>query len=190
MKPAPASPLTAVIRRLSSSRFNYYFGYVANITLVIWLVSQGVAGGRSQLTIDAWFGSAAAGFVIWTLSEYFLHKWLYHDVPSPLQLGHRLHHDEPMALLGVPWWLTSIVLVALYKGLAAEFNPALTGAVMGFTWLGYIGYCAMHHWLHHARWQWKWFVSMRRHHLLHHAKDNVNWGITTDLWDRVFRTKA
>jgi hypothetical protein len=190
MKPAPATPLTAFIRRLSSSRFNYYFGYVANISLVVWLASRAMAGGQSQLSAAGWAGALLTGFVIWTLSEYFLHKWLYHDVPSPLQVGHRLHHDEPMALLGVPWWLTSIILVLVFRGLASVFNPALTGAIMAFTWLGYIGYCAMHHWLHHARWQWKWFVALRRHHLLHHAKDNVNWGITTDLWDRVFRTKA
>ena len=179
--------MDGLIRRLSSSKFNYYFGYVANFTIVFWLLSRAALGGLSPAM---WAVTAVSGFLLWTLSEYFLHKWLYHDVPSPLQAGHRMHHDEPMALLGVPWWLTSIILVGLYFGLAKYFNPAITGAEMGFVWLGYIGYCAMHHWLHHARWNFAWFVSLRRHHLLHHAKDNVNWGITTDLWDRVFQTKV
>ena len=178
------------IRRLSSSRFNYYFGYVANFSLVFWLLSRAFVSGQASLSAGQWVVVIASGLLLWTLSEYVLHKWLYHDLPSPLQTGHRLHHDEPMALLGVPWWLTSIILVGIYYGLARVFDPAITGAEMAFVWLGYIGYCAMHHLLHHARWNFSWFVSLRRHHLLHHAKDNVNWGITTDLWDRGFRTKV
>ena len=104
--------------------------------------------------------------------------------------GHVLHHNEPMALLGVPWWLTAVIVVAVFYGLARVLNPAATGVVMAFTWLGYIGYCAMHHMIHHARWNNRLFLDLRRHHLLHHAKNDVNWGITTDLWDRVFRTKV
>ena len=34
---------------------------------------------------------------------------------------------------------------------------------------------------------WK---AIRKHHFVHHAKHDVNWGITCDLWDRVFRTKS
>ena len=178
------------IHKLSSSVFNYWFGYVSNILLVIWLSSRAVVGGVSQLSAEGWVAGIVGGLLLWTLMEYFLHKWLYHEVESPLRDGHVLHHNEPMALLGVPWWLTAVIVVAVYYGLARVLNPAVTGVVMAFTWLGYIGYCAMHHAIHHARWNNKWFIDLRRHHLLHHAKDNVNWGITTDLWDRVFRTKV
>lgn len=178
------------IRRLSSSVFNYWFGYVSNITLVTWLASRAFTGGASKLSAAQWASTIVGGLLLWTLLEYFLHKWLYHDIESPIRDGHFIHHDEPMALLGVPWYLTVVVIVAVYYGLSYIANPAITGAVMAFTWLGYIGYCAMHHALHHARWNNRWFMNLRRHHLLHHAKDNVNWGITTNLWDRVFRTKA
>ena len=178
------------IRRLSSSVFNYWFGYVSNISLVAWLASRAFAGGVSHLSIAQWGVSIVGGLLLWTLMEYMLHKWLYHEIASPIRDGHTIHHEEPMALLGVPWYVTAVVLVAVYYGLSYFLNPARTGTVMAFTWLGYIGYCAMHHLLHHARWNARWFVNLRRHHLLHHAKDNVNIGITTDLWDRVFRTKA
>ena len=178
------------IRRLSSSVFNYWFGYVSNILLVTWLASRAFSGGASLLSATQWAGTIVSGWLLWTLLEYFLHKWLYHDIGSPIRDGHTIHHDEPQALLGVPWYFTAVVIVAAYYGLSYITNPAITGAVMAFTWLGYIGYCAMHHALHHARWINRWFMNLRRHHLLHHAKDNVNWGITTDLWDRVFRTKA
>lgn len=189
MRSGTTTSSRSFIHRLSSSVFNYWFGYVSNILLVIWLGSRAVVGGAS-LSAAGWVAGIVGGLLLWTLLEYFLHKWLYHDIESPLREGHVLHHDAPTALLGVPWWLTAVVVVAVFYGLATFLDPAATGVVMAATWLGYIGYCAIHHLIHHARWTNRWFVDLRRHHLLHHAKDNVNWGITTDLWDRVFRTKV
>lgn len=178
------------VRKASSSVFNYWFGYVANITLVVWLGSRAFDGGISQLTLRQWTAYIVGGLFVWTLCEYVLHKIIYHEISSPLKIGHDLHHDEPRALLGVPWYLTGFILVLIYYGLAKAFSPAKTGVFMAFTWLGYIGYCFVHHSLHHFSWKNRWFVEARKHHLIHHAKNDVNWGIVTDFWDRVFRTKA
>ena len=191
MSPTPTpNPHSARIRELSSSVFNYWFGYVSNIAMVFWLTSRAFEGGQLQLSVTTFAAYAFGGLTMWTLGEYGLHKFLYHEVESPLKVGHDLHHSEPTSLLGVPWWMTAIAVVGLFYGFAAFFNPAITGVVMAFAWLGYIGYCFIHHSLHHFHWRNRWFMSLRRHHLLHHAKHNVNWGVTTDLWDRVFRTKA
>ena len=181
---------SARIREFSSSVFNYWFGYVSNLLLVGWLISRAFEGGRLQMGVGAFAAFALTGLTMWTFGEYWLHKFLYHELESPLKIGHDLHHAEPQSLLGVPWWVTAIVVVGLFYGFAALFNPAATGVLMAFAWLGYIGYCFIHHSLHHFRWRNAWFVSLRRHHLLHHAKHNVNLGVTTDLWDRVFQTKA
>ncbi len=180
----------ARIREASSSVFNYWFGYVANISLVIWLSSRAFSNGQSQLSAARWAGYALSGLFLWTLSEYVLHRYLYHVLESPLKVGHDLHHDEPRSLLGVPWWITTMVLLGVYYGLARFLDPAGTGVVMAFVWLGYIGYCAMHHSFHHAHWKARWFVNARRHHMIHHARHDVNWGVTTGLWDRVFGTKT
>ncbi len=180
----------ARIREASSSVFNYWFGYVANLSLTIWLASRAFVGRHSQLSAGTWLLCALSGVLLWTLSEYVLHRYLYHEVDSVLKVGHDLHHEEPRSLLGVPWWMTSIVLVAVYYGLSAMGDPAMTGVVMAFAWLGYVGYCAMHHAFHHATWRARWFVTARRHHMIHHARHNVNWGVTTSLWDRVFGTRS
>lgn len=180
----------ARIREFSSSPFNYWFGYVSNLTLVGWLISRAFVGGGLQMSVVAFVAYALAGLTLWTLGEYALHKFAYHEFESPLKVGHDLHHAEPRSLLGVPWWVTAIVVVALYYGFSRIFDPAATGALMAFAWLGYIGYCFIHHSLHHFHWRNRWFVSLRRHHLLHHAKHNVNWGVSTDIWDRVFGTKV
>ena len=187
---------TEWIRRLGSSTFNYWFGYVANVSLVIWLVSHaftggvtgGVTGGRARLGGLELLAYAAAGLLSWTLSEFLLHRYVYHLWPSFLSEGHALHHDKPRALIGVPWYLTTIALVLVYELLALLFRPASTGVVMGFNWLGYILYCITHHGSHHWNFNWGWFKRMKRHHLIHHAHPEYNWGFTTPIWDYVFGT--
>jgi len=172
------------IKRISSSKFNYWAGYVANLLLVLWLAAFG-----SSLNWKMWLSCAVGGFVLWTFSEYWLHRSVYHEIESPLATGHGLHHDEPKALMGVPWYLTTIVLIGVYYGFAAIFDPAKTGVVMAFTWLGYIGYCFVHHSIHHFNFQNPYFRRLLKHHLVHHVHPDLNWGITTDVWDYVFRTK-
>ena len=185
---APENPRTELIRRLGSSTFNYWFGYVANISLVVWLVSRAFAGGHAQLGLGAFVGYAATGFFSWTLSEFLLHRYLYHVWPSFLSAGHALHHQRPRDLIGVPWYLTAIALVAIYELLVLWLRPSSTGVVMGFNWLGYIFYCITHHGSHHFALRRGWLKKMKRHHLIHHAHPDTNWGFTTPLWDHVFGT--
>jgi hypothetical protein len=176
------------VRRLGSSTFNYWFGYVANVTLVIWLVGHAFAGGHAQLSVAAFVSYASVGLVSWTLSEWLLHRYVYHLWPSFLSEGHSFHHKSPRSLIGVPWYLTTIALVAIYELAAHWLRPSSTGVVMGFNWLGYILYCIAHHGSHHWATKNVWLKRMKRHHLIHHAYPEYNWGFTTPVWDYVFRT--
>src|SRR5436190_21468695 len=115
---------TDLIRRLGSSTFNYWFGYVANISLVIWLVSHALPRHRPRLPPLEFVALAAVGLSSWTLSEFLLHRYLYHLWPSYLSEGHALHHQRPRDLIGVPWYLTTIALVLLFEALALVFRPA------------------------------------------------------------------
>jgi lysylphosphatidylglycerol synthetase-like protein (DUF2156 family) len=182
------SDRTDWIKRLGSSTFNYWFGYVANISLVIWMVSHAFRGGHSLLGTGEFVAFAVIGLGSWTLSEFLLHRYLYHVWTSFLSTGHSLHHKRPRDLIGVPWYLTTIAIVALYYGLSLIFRPSSTGVVMGFNWLGYIFYCITHHGSHHWRLRRGWLGRMKRHHLIHHAHPEYNWGFTTPIWDVVFRT--
>ncbi len=175
------------VRAMGSSRFNYWFGYVANVTLVLWLASHGVAGADALPWPQVALYSAL-GLLTWTFMEYVLHRYVYHEVHSFLSVGHDLHHQEPKELIGVPWYLTTAVLLSLYAALTQVFAKNATGLVMGFAWLGYVGYCLLHHGSHHWRFEFAHLRAMKRHHQLHHAYPNTNWGFTTSLWDRVFGT--
>lgn len=176
-----------LVQRLGSSRFNYAFGYVANTALVVWLVSHAWHGACPMSTVSI-LGHAAAGLIAWTLAEYILHRYVYHEVESFLSVGHDLHHNAPRELIGVPWWLTSILLVGLFKALAQGFAPGPTGVTLGAAWAGYIGYCVLHHGSHHWAMRGAYLRFVKRHHQLHHAYPGTNWGFTTPVWDWVFGT--
>jgi 4-hydroxysphinganine ceramide fatty acyl 2-hydroxylase len=179
---------TERIRRLGSSRFNYWFGYVANVTLILWMGSRAIRGGHLALGWGQLAFFVVAGLYSWTLAEYLLHRYLYHVLPSFLSEGHELHHRSPRALIGVPWYLTTIAMVALHLLLIRVLNPASVGVVMASCWTGYVFYCLIHHGSHHWNFRNRWLRRMRRHHLIHHAHPDTNWGFTTSLWDHVFGT--
>jgi sterol desaturase/sphingolipid hydroxylase (fatty acid hydroxylase superfamily) len=176
------------IRRLGSSRFNYWFGYVANATLILWMGSRAIRDGQLALGWGQLAFFAVVGLYVWTLAEYLLHRYLYHVLPSFLSDGHELHHRSPRALIGMPWYLTTIAVVALHLLLIRVLNPASVGVVMASCWIGYVLYCLIHHGSHHWTFRNRWLRRMRRHHLIHHAHPDTNWGFTTSLWDHVFGT--
>jgi sterol desaturase/sphingolipid hydroxylase (fatty acid hydroxylase superfamily) len=174
------------IRRLGSSKFNYWFGYVANVSLVVWLVSHAWHGGRMG---GAQFAALAIlGLLSWTLAEYLLHRYVYHVWSSFLTAGHALHHARPTDLIGVPWYLTTIAIIGIFVLLSSFLHAASVGVVMGFNWLGYIFYCICHHASHHWDVKRGWLERMKRHHLAHHGHPDHNWGFTTPFWDVFFRT--
>jgi len=173
---------------LGSSTFNYWFGYVANISLVAWLVSHAWRDGQLLLGGAKFVLLAFVGLLSWTLAEYLLHRYVYHAWSSFLSVGHALHHRNPNDLIGVPWYLTTIIVIAVFALLSILFRASIVGVVMGFNWLGYIFYCICHHGSHHWNTKRGWLNKMKRHHLAHHGHPEFNWGFTTPWWDVVFRT--
>ncbi len=140
---------------------------------------------------------AIAGLLLWTLTEYWLHRKLFHWDPDH-PLGHRLHfiihgvhHDHPndrMRLVMPP--AASIPLAALFFGLFwLVFGlPTAYPLFAGFL-LGYLGYDYTHYYLHHFVPKSKLGKRLRAQHMRHHFQDHrYGFGVSTPLWDAVFRT--
>ena len=161
---------------------------MANLTLILWLASHALRGGRLLLDPLTLALLAGGGLLVWTLAEYLLHRFAYHQVPSFLSVGHGMHHATPRATLGVPWWLTTVLVVAAFFLASRLLDPAAVGVFLGACWLGYVLYCIAHHGSHRWRFRSRWLREMRRRHLIHHAHPRYNLGFTTALWDRVFGT--
>ena len=136
------------------------------------------------------------GVLLWTLTEYLIHRYIFHYEPKTRwgkQLHfvlHGVHHDYPndaRRLVMPP--VISIPLAFLFFGLFFIIFGNLTPAVFAGLVFGYLCYDMLHYATHHLpmkRGIWLW---LKQYHLRHHFKDDhVGYGISSPLWDYIFRT--
>ncbi|MEJ8568780.1 sterol desaturase family protein [Elongatibacter sediminis] len=139
----------------------------------------------------------AAGALFWSLFEYVFHRFVFHfDPHGPFQerlqfILHGVHHQYPNDRDRLVMPVTvSIPLAALFLwGFLAVLDTSGWGFFAGFA-AGYLGYDMMHYAIHHAEnVRHPLFRTVRRHHLAHHFRDTRRgFGVSTPVWDRVFRT--
>lgn len=137
------------------------------------------------------------GLLIWTLTEYVLHRFVFHFYPSSEWgkrihfIFHGVHHDYPndaQRLVMPP--SASIPLATAFYFLFRWLLPVemLDGFFGGFI-LGYLFYDMTHYMLHHAQFKSGIWKKIKQHHMLHHYDDSTKgYGVTSDLWDRIFRS--
>ncbi len=148
----------------------------------------------------AWYAVGAMvllGVVTWTLTEYILHRVVFHYVPHGdwqqrvFYIMHGIHHDDPTdatRLVMPP--IVSIPLAIFFYSLFWLCMGREAGAIFfsGFV-LGYLVYDYTHFFIHHGRPTSQWGKLVRRHHLLHHhAHDGMNFGVSSPFWDHIFGT--
>lgn len=139
------------------------------------------------------------GLFIWTLSEYFVHRFVFHYHPSTdfgkriSFLMHGVHHDYPndsKRLVMPP--IMSIVLAIpffVFFNMAFGGGGATYSAFAGMV-CGYLVYDMMHYALHHAKWQNPYFEKLKKHHMAHHyVHPEAGFGVSNMFWDMVFGTE-
>jgi sterol desaturase/sphingolipid hydroxylase (fatty acid hydroxylase superfamily) len=165
--------------------------FVPVIVAMEWLgASRGSAAWELALL-------SLAGVAIWTLTEYWLHRLFFHWEPDNA-FGHRMHfiihgihHDHPndkLRLVMPP--AVSIPLAALFFGLfTLTFGtPAAFSIFAGFI-AGYLFYDYTHYYVHHFVPKSKLGKHLREQHMRHHFQDHrFGYGVSSPLWDVVFRT--
>jgi sterol desaturase/sphingolipid hydroxylase (fatty acid hydroxylase superfamily) len=149
------------------------------------------------LTYPMIAGLFVGGWLIWSLSEYFLHRYVFHwlkDTPRGRRIHfllHGVHHDFPndRDRLVMPL-LTSIPIgTAYYLGIVAVFGAQYGHAVFAGFAVGYLMYDGTHFAIHHFKQTTRIGKWLKRHHMLHHHADHSGgFGVSTPLWDIVFRT--
>jgi sterol desaturase/sphingolipid hydroxylase (fatty acid hydroxylase superfamily) len=164
--------------------FGDFFAIPIALAIFIWLAwrAAGVAAAAEFLP------GLAGGLLIWTLAEYWIHRALYHRAPG-LSAYHRRHHDEPDALIGIPSFLSSGIVILFGYGPPVAFAPIIADGFASGALIGYAAYMGVHHAVHH----WPiapgdWLYPARRRHLAHHYHEESDFGVVTGLWDRVFGT--
>jgi len=142
-------------------------------------------------------GLILVGLLWWTLTEYWLHRLVFHWEPDhPLGsrlhfIMHGVHHDHPndrLRLVMPP--AVSIPLSALFLGAFALILgvPAAYPTFAGFI-AGYLLYDYTHYHVHHHVPRTRAGKRLREQHMRHHFQDHrYGFGVSTPLWDVVFGT--
>jgi len=140
-------------------------------------------------------GYFVIGFFAWTFGEYALHRWVYHKISdasydSGLQyVFHGIHHEYPsdedrIILPPVPGLLIAhSILGILYLIFGTDCLVLGAGFLMG-----YLAYISIH-WMVHSKPAPKKFSFWWNHHNIHHYQQHDRaFGVSSPLWDIVFRT--
>lgn len=137
-----------------------------------------------------------AGVGIWTLTEYWLHRLVFHWEPDNAFgrrmhfIIHGIHHDHPndkLRLVMPP--SVSIPLAGLFfLGFWAIFGNAAFPLFAGFIF-GYLVYDYTHYYVHHFVPKSDLGKKLREQHMRHHFQDHrFGYGVSSPLWDVVFGT--
>lgn len=155
------------------------------------------AGLDRGQAVPATLGLTVAGLAIWTLTEYWLHRLVFHWQPQ-IRGGdrmhfiiHGIHHDhpnDPLRLVMPP--AVSIPLAALFFWgfTLIAGTPAAYPLFAGFI-VGYLVYDYTHFYVHHFTPKSALGKRLREQHMRHHFQDHhYGFGVSSPLWDYVFRT--
>lgn len=123
------------------------------------------------------------GLLTWSLLEYAVHRFLFHSL---YRREHWTHHIDVLAYIGISGWKTSSIYAGLL--LLASFT-GLTSAFAGLV-VGYFSYISLHYVIHRpGHWAHRFIPGLVANHDLHHRKGiEKNFGVSSPLWDFVFRT--
>lgn len=187
--------------RMFKSELLEFFSHVHPITpLVLYLpvVSYTVylAIWREKLSILLIVTLFIFGWLIWTLLEYVIHRYVFHYAPKS-RFGktlhfvvHGVHHDYPndASRLVMPPVVSIPLAVFFYVLFAIVFGRFFSPIMAGMT-SGYIFYDSLHYATHHfamRRGIWSW---LKQYHLRHHYQDeHSGYGVSSPFWDYVFGT--
>jgi sterol desaturase/sphingolipid hydroxylase (fatty acid hydroxylase superfamily) len=180
----------------SLSKVDFFVPLVVFVPVIIFLFWKCLI--QLQMNIFSFLGYVALGLFIWTLTEYVLHRYIFHFYPKS-DLGkrihfifHGVHHDYPndaKRLVMPP--SASIPLAAAFFYLFSYILPGSTvfAFFLGFI-SGYLIYDMAHYALHHANFKSPFLKRLKQHHMLHHYSDSTKgFGVSSEFWDNIFGSK-
>lgn len=207
----PMSRTEQPIRLFKSDVLEFFTHVHPALVPIIWLpvalyhlalaVSERPASGLAPLHLVAGF---AIGLVVWSLTEYVVHRFVFHFEPKDpppwvdrlIFLFHGIHHAQPWdptRLVMPP--AASVPLALLFYWLFRQVVGGWLGAPQwvnvlfsGFV-VGYLIYDMLHYATHHLPMKWGPLKIIKKYHMLHHYKTpNERYGVSSPAWDVVFGT--
>ena len=166
------------------SRAQYYADFVIAPVAAAILAVLSLLGGLAVSLLVA----AGGGWVFWTWFEYTVHRFVFHG-DNKFAVEHAKHHADEGAFIGVSPVLTWAGFCALFALSAAVLGPQLAQMFTAGSILGYFRYIWVHDRMHHTEIvPGNGLYGLKIHHVGHHRGAPGNYGVSTKVWDRVFRT--
>ncbi|HEY0897413.1 MAG TPA: sterol desaturase family protein [Sphingobacteriaceae bacterium] len=168
-------PLSAYLLYYSSSSLGYSSGFIAGVFFI--------------------------GMFSWTLFEYVAHRFLFH-YEATSELGKRIvyifhgtHHEYPrdkerLFMPPVPSVFFALVVFFLQYLLFRLFTGSGDYTFIFFPGflIGYLIYVSMHYAIHRYPPPKRFKALWRNHHLHHYKYPDHGFGVSSTLWDVIFRT--
>jgi sterol desaturase/sphingolipid hydroxylase (fatty acid hydroxylase superfamily) len=198
---------TTLNLRLFESNFCEFFSryswwYIFPLWIPVILLSAFVSWYRDGTSIAALPVAIFCGLIFWSMLEYTLHRWVFHMVTASHFgnffhfMAHGIHHLSPLDpdRLTFPPIFSVFCVAFVYKCIISfpiaipAYNAFFSGGLLGF-----MMYDAMHFFFHHGTLcdnisYLKW---MRTRHFKHHyVSADKNFGVSSPIWDIVFRTSV
>ncbi len=172
------------------------------IPLVLWapvvsfLIYRAVI--LNQLPLDLFLLIFALAIFVWTFTEYFLHRFVFHFqsenkiIKRIVFMFHGLHHDDPEdpTRLVMPPVPAILIMSILWKFFGLLISAKLIDSFMSGFIFSYLCYDYIHYGTHHFKMNSKIGRFLKKFHLQHHySKEDINYGVSNPLWDYVFKTR-
>jgi sterol desaturase/sphingolipid hydroxylase (fatty acid hydroxylase superfamily) len=179
----------------SFSKVHFTVPLIIYVPLIGYLIYKAFV---SEIMASDFFIFFISGLLVWTITEYLLHRFIFHYQPTSktgLRLHfifHGVHHDYPKdakRLVMPP--SASIPLAILFYLLFSLFiknTSYLYTFFSGFI-AGYLCYDMIHYAIHHQNFKSNIMKKIKQHHMLHHYSDDTKgYGVSSALWDIIFQS--
>jgi 4-hydroxysphinganine ceramide fatty acyl 2-hydroxylase len=137
------------------------------------------------------------GIIIWSFSEYSLHRFVFHYIPSSNYgkrihfIIHGVHHDYPKdsKRLVMPPVVSIPLALFFYFGFQFLFGKEYVAAFFPGFLTGYVFYDTTHYAIHHFNIHNKFWLMIKNHHMKHHYQNpGLGYGVSHPTWDYIFGT--
>lgn len=186
-----------VLEALTKS--NPYITFIAYFPVLVGVFLVGLF--RLDVPVATAFLVLAIGIFSWSISEYFLHRYLYHWINDSKAVQrfhymmHGAHHEYPkdqsrLFMPPIPGYILAVVLFSIFSGLFLIIGDwSLTFSFFPGFIIGYLGYVYTHYSIHRFKKPKNVFGYIWDHHNIHHFKDpELAFGVSSPVWDYVFGT--
>lgn len=201
MKKLYISNSTSSVRMFKSNWMEALSKVHFSIPLFIYLPVIGFMTWRAfyaGISTGYYFLFLAAGIIVWTATEYVLHRFVFHFEPSSTWgkrihfIFHGVHHDYPKDAkrlvmppsASIPLAIGFYFLFYLVFANKTYLYPFYAGFIAG-----YLVYDMLHYAMHHYNFKSTLMKQVKQHHMLHHYADPTKgYGVSSSLWDIILRS--